>query len=398
MASVKPNTNKAGEIISYRFRACIGRDEKGKQIFSTKTMDPPAEMTPAKALKKMQIEADLWEEALKKGFAPVKKLSFKRFIEEQFIPVHVCDGKHSPSTVFFYKSICTRLVEEFGKKQLDSIKALDIEKFLNSLRTAVRPDGAGSYSASYIHHFRTVLAVAFGFAEKHDLIEHNPIRKVSPIKSDRTTVDFLNENEAKRFLKLLEEDADLYWRLAMTTMILLGLRRGELCGLQWGDISFTESQMTICRDVISNKETGNKPLVKQTKSATSDRTLPIPTMLLLLFRQWRKEQAKQYGTLMPSAFVFNNLQDAYKPIRPDSVTRWLRRFNEKHGLRLVSPHDLRHTAGTLLLSSGASVKEVQNILGHYDASVTLRYYCGTDMDALKNASSRLADLLASTGS
>ena len=390
MASVKPNLNKDGAIISYRFRACIGRDEKGKQIFSSKTVAPPADLTPAKALKKMQTEADLWEEALKKGYAPVKKLSFQRFIEEQFIPVHVCNGKHSPSTVFFYKSICLRLVEQFGKKQLDSIKALDIEKYLNSLQL--------TYTANYIHHFRTVLAVAFGFAEKHDLIERNPMRKVSCIKTDRTTVDFLNENEARRFLQLLEAEADTYWSLAMNTMILLGLRRGELCGLQWGDIDFEESQMTICRDVITNKETGNKPLVKQTKSANSDRSLPIPSTLLMLFRKWRKEQADQYGILMPSAFVFNNLQNAYQPIRPDSVTRWLYRFNKKHGLRQVSPHDLRHTAGTLLLSSGASVKEVQNILGHYDASVTLRYYCGTDMDALKNASTRLADLLSANGS
>ena len=99
MASVKQNLNKNGEIISYRFRACIGRDEKGKQIFSTKTVEPPADLTPAKALKKMQIEADTWEEALKKGYAPVKKLTFQRFINEHFIPVHVCNGKHSPSTI-----------------------------------------------------------------------------------------------------------------------------------------------------------------------------------------------------------------------------------------------------------------------------------------------------------
>lgn len=393
MASVKPNYNKSGNIISYRFRACVGRNEKGKQIFSTKTVEPPADLTPAKALKKMQTEADLWEEQLKKGYVPIKRLTFKRFIDEQFIPVHVCNGKHSASTVFFYKNICGMLVDQFGKKQLDGIKSIDIEKYLTGLLTDGHTDKKGNpFSPSYVQHIKTVLTVCFGFAEKHDLIERNPMRKVSPIKAERKTVDFLTADETKHFLQLLEEQPSLYWRLAMNIMVLLGLRRGEICGLQWQDIDYKSETLTVCRDVICNPETNNQPIVKETKTVNSDRTLPLPLPLLSMFRQWQKEQAKDCS-LMPQAFVFCSSSDPYQPTRPDNITRWLRRFNAKHGLRQVSPHDLRHTAGTLLLSSGASVKEVQNILGHYDASVTLKYYCGTDIEALKTASNRLSDLL-----
>ena len=97
---------------------------------------------------------------------------------------------------------------------------------------------------------------------------------------------------------------------------------------------------------------------------------------------------------MPSAFIFGSPVDPYNPIRPDSVTQWLDRFNTTHGLRKVSPHDLRHTCATLLLSNGANVKETQTILGHADASTTLKFYVGTDLNALKNASDRLAQALA----
>ncbi len=97
---------------------------------------------------------------------------------------------------------------------------------------------------------------------------------------------------------------------------------------------------------------------------------------------------------MPSAFIFGSPVDPYTPIRPDSITQWLARFNKVHGLRSVSPHDLRHTCATLLLANGASVKETQTIMGHADASTTLRFYVGTDLDALKSASDRLSQALA----
>ena len=181
----------------------------------------------------------------------------------------------------------------------------------------------------------------------------------------------------------------------MNLLIRCGLRRGELCGLKWEDINYNDCTVNVCRDVINNKETGGKNLVKETKSAHSDRILPIDPVMMKLLKSWKVEQAEQYGTmLMPSAFIFGSAIDPYNPVRPDSVTQWLDRFNKRHGLRNVSPHDLRHTCATLLLSNGASVKETQTIMGHADASTTLKFYVGVDTDALKNASDKLSQALA----
>jgi len=398
MANVKPNYNKAGQIISYRFRACIGRDDlTGKQEFASKTVPAPVGLTPAKALKKMQIEADLWEEEVKKGNAPVQRFTFKYFIEEQFIPVFVSNGKHSPSTVKFYKDICSKLVSRFGQKKLDSIRSLDIERYLVDMtkETYTRNGKELHYSATYINHYRTVLTVAFNFAEMHSMIEKNPMRFISAVKKERTEVDFLSEDEAKQFLSCLNADANLYWKTAMNVLIRCGLRRGELAGLKWQDIDFNLNTLSICRDVINNKETKGQNYVKETKSVTSDRVIPFDPVLKNFLKSWQKEQAEQYGTmLMPSAFIFGSPIDPYNPIRPDSITQWLARFNKTHGLRNVSPHDLRHTFGTLLLANGANVKEAQILLGHADASTTLKFYVGTDMNALKTASNRLAQALA----
>jgi len=54
---------------------------------------------------------------------------------------------------------------------------------------------------------------------------------------------------------------------------------------------------------------------------------------------------------------------------------------------------LRHTAATLMLDSGASIKEVQETLGHTDASTTLNFYVGTSPEALRRATDNLAKTL-----
>ena len=400
MAHVKPNTNKAGQIISYRFFTYNGIDERtGKEKLVTKTVKAPAGLTPGRALKQMQTEADVWEREVKKGNAPDQRFTFKYFIEEQFLPVFVCNGKHSPSTVKFYKDICEKLVSRFGQKKLDSIRSIDIESYLVELTKAKYKRGKkgkeSTYSATYVNQFRKVLVVCFNFAEMHGLIEKNPMKFISSVKKERIEVDFLSQDEVNRFLSVLDSDAPLYWKTAMNVLIRCGLRRGELAGLKWSDIDFDKQIISVTRDVVNNKETQGISVVKETKSMTSNRPVPFDSMLMSMLKAWKKEQAEQYGTmLMPSAFIFGTSVDPYTPTRPDNVTQWLARFNKAHGLRAFSPHDLRHTTATLLLKSQVPVKAVQKFMGHSDASTTLKYYAGVDIDDIKNASDRLAQALA----
>ena len=66
MATVDPpKTDKTGKIISYRIRACIGRDERYKQIWRTCTIKRPEGLTPKKEQKEVQRIADEWEAAKK---------------------------------------------------------------------------------------------------------------------------------------------------------------------------------------------------------------------------------------------------------------------------------------------------------------------------------------------
>ena len=63
---------------------------------------------------------------------------------------------------------------------------------------------------------------------------------------------------------------------------------------------------------------------------------------------------------------------------------------KNNGLPDMSPHDLRHSCATLLLTSGADIKSVQEILGHTNASTTLNFYIKSDLRQMKAAASKLA--------
>lgn len=394
MASVQPIKSKThpNVIVSYKFKAYLGTDAKGKAKFATKTVKPIDGMTPKKMLNELKRQADNWEQELKAGTAPTKKTTFGAFTEEWF-STRIDNGKSAQNTISYYRNLMPRILETFGKKDITKIKPMDIEKFLNDL--AAQKDGKGNplLSPATIHHHYRALNAIFGYAELNDIVQRNIMKKVQapkiPKKALQENEDFLSADEAKNFLNVLK-DAPLRWRCMMMLFITTGIRRGEACGLTWEDVDFTAATMTISKNVTYSKSLGVQ--VGKTKTENSNRTLPLSPSVLFLLRTWKREQAGS-TTLLPTAFIFSSEENPYNPMFPTSPTKWLDSFTKRNHLPKVSPHDLRHTCGSLMLASGASVKEVQNTLGHSDASTTLNFYVGTDAQALQQASQKLQAVL-----
>lgn len=178
----------------------------------------------------------------------------------------------------------------------------------------------------------------------------------------------------------------------MTTLLLTGLRRGEAAGLQWQDIDFENSVLHVERNVIYTAASGL--VISTPKTANSVRAVPIPPSLAALLKEWEKEQAAPTGAaLIPTAFVFAVPERPFDPPMPDTFTRWLSRFTKERNLPAISPHDLRHSCASLLLMSGATVKDAQDFMGHADAGTTLKYYVATTDERLAKAGNALAEAL-----
>lgn len=96
MANITIRKDKHGVIKSCRWRACLGRDRTGKQLWATKTVTTiPDERTEAKIRKAWQLEADTWEQGLLNGTESCDNSTFKGFVEGDFWKIHVKGGTSS---------------------------------------------------------------------------------------------------------------------------------------------------------------------------------------------------------------------------------------------------------------------------------------------------------------
>ncbi len=392
MASVKVNRNEKNVIVSYRWRACLGRDTKGKQRWITRTVSPLG-ITPAKELREMRARADAWEKEQKTmvNAQMNPNMLFRDYLDQIFLPLHVESGALKPNTVASYSHMLPRCVEYFGNKKLSAINKADVEGFIVWLRKQKKDDGAPLSDSTVKHHF-DFLRICLTFAESHELIAKNPTHHVPAPKQMHKDVDYLAPADAKTFILALAAETTR-WQAIMMTLIYLGIRRGELCGLQWGDVDFAHNILKIRRNTVYTPKSGLCTV--EPKTAKGMRELPMPKQVSTILQQWHKEQASLFGVTQmdATAFIFNGKMDAFTPLFPDNITKKVKKFMKKCGLPDYSPHDLRHTCGSLMLESGATVKMVQNFLGHKDPSTTLRFYAGTNAESLRTASNALSATL-----
>ena len=402
MATIDVRKNKQGEVTGYRIRACVGRDDMGKQIWRTKTITRPEGLTPAKERKEVERQADAWEEAQKAEYKrghraeDKERIVFADFVRLHWWKDHVMDGEHTPSTVSFYQHMSADIVAYFGeKKRLNQIDAEAVKRYIGYLRKEARTKRGEPYSASTVQHYYKCLVNILDYARRLHYIPANPCADLSPKEKphkESKKIDFLDSAQAREYLRCLDAEP-LYWRTLENILITTGLRRGEAVGLQWGDISADKLTLTVQRNVTIDKDAQDKLHIGNTKGKEA-RTVPLSRRVYLLLTKLKEEQEKKYGTLLPMAYIFCRDNDPYKPCYPTEPTRWQRKFVKRHDLQSVSPHDLRHTAATLALESGADLKQVQELLGHKDPTTTMQFYTGVTEETQRRTVDGIENLIA----
>ena len=400
MATLTTKTDDAGKPISYKFTCCVGRDDNGKQVWRTKTVKSP-HYSEAKEKKWINTELLNWEQQQKDDYkkshntADKDRITFAEFVREHWWTDHVMDGSHTPSSISFYKHMSDNILEYFGsKKKLSQIDAETVKRYIKYLRTDAVSKSGKHYSAATIQHHFSTLRNILEYARRFHYIQSDPCHDLTQKEKpqrDKKKVDFLSPQEAQQFMKCLN-DEPLFWQCFMNVLITTGLRRGECVGLQWGDIDGNKLTLSISRNVTIDRNSPDKIHIGRTKT-DEDRVVPISQRVYALLMNLKSEQQKKHGILFPNAFIFCSALDPYKPIYPTEPTRWQSKFVKRNDLPQVSPHDLRHTAATLALESGADLKQVQELLGHRDPSTTMAFYTGVTEEAQRRTIEGIESLI-----
>ena len=223
-------------------------------------------------------------------------------------------------------------------------------------------------------------------------IPSNPAQRVKPPKIERTEAKYLDEKQTAQLLELLQQES-MQHRTMIQLFLLSGLRRGELCGLEWGDIDFGRQLLTVRR--ASQYLPGKGIFTKETKTATSDRTIKLPKQafeILREYKRWQNEERLKMGDRWESS---NRIFAQYdgKPVHPDSISGWFRDFIAKTDLPKVSIHSLRHTNITLLIAAGVPLRTVSYRAGHAQTSTTANIYSHAIRTADEMAAEVLEDML-----
>ena len=175
----------------------------------------------------------------------------------------------------------------------------------------------------------------------------------------------------------------------------LGMRQGEVLGLQWSDIDFGEGilpvQRTISYDSILQKDGRSRYTlsIEPPKTRNSRRDLKLSEEVLTMLRERLGDQLSNEHKAPNYVFHCAN----GNPLSASSVRKQYRNLIREHGLRYVRMHDLRHSFATILLDQdGGNLSGVSRALGHSSIAVTLDVY-GQSAGVADQATAKMDDIL-----
>lgn len=368
MASIKKRNN------SYTITVSCGYDVSGKKITRTMTWKPESGMTARQIEKEVKRQATLFEERVQNG--KVSACGSLKFVD--FIPQYIenVQAEISVTTLENYKRIIRDLIiPALGHLKLKDIKPLHIQKFVNALSSGeYRLDGKDKpYKPATVRRYYVVLQSILHNAYRLELIASNPAdsQKIKLPAMGEQTTEIYSKEELAKMLQCLDNEP-LMFQVLIHLAINTGCRRGELAALEWSDINFKERAIHISKSLYKLK--GEPIKAKDTKTHES-RNVAIPEYCIKLLKRWQAQQTEtrlKLGTAWRGAnWVF--IQNDGSVIYPTSPSLMFSDFLKRNGLPHKKFHALRHTSATLLLVSGANIKNVSARLGHAQITTTNRY-------------------------
>lgn len=268
---------------------------------------------------------------------------------------------NKPSSVVSKEKLLRfHIVPRLGHLRLDQVTYAVIEDFklalaqtpINTGKTytglKMDPKSTKTLSAKTINNVLTCLRRMLVVARKRGLIEFVP--DVEWLKREHTDFDFLDFDEAKRLL----DAAPGEWRTMILVALRTGMRHGELIGLRWEDVDLVAGRVVVRQNVVNGKV--------GTPKSGKPREIPLGIEV----RTALKEHRHLRGPL-----VFCHMSGALLGVVDTRLPLW--RACKKAGLRQIGWHALRHTFASHLVMRGASIKAVQELLGHSSIQMTMRY-------------------------
>lgn len=264
----------------------------------------------------------------------------------------------------------------WGGVRLSEVSRGDVQEWVNGL--------AEVRSATVVIRAHSVLAGILDDAVTDRLVHGNSARGVQLPRKRRKRHVYLS---AARLGALADacvvkvgrvSDEDEVHRLLVLLLGTTGMRWGEAIGLHGGDVDLKRHRIAVERSATQV----NGHIVVDIPKGNKVRSVVFPEGLDGMLRERLDGRAKD-------DLVFPGTVDGFmRHPSPRGERSWFHGACRRAGIEGMTVHDLRHTAASLMVASGANVKAVQRQLGHASAAMTLDVYADlfdADLDAVGEA-------------
>ena len=272
-----------------------------------------------------------------------------------------------------------------GGIPLAKLLPMTLEEMCEELRK--RPGRGGNcIKETTVQKYLETVSSVLEDAKKNDIIPFNPAHRVRKKHFEKEVQHIPQKYEMGKLMRAIQNEPILY-RAYYTLAITTGLRRGELCALQWRDITGA-CELTVRR----SRSCASGQIVESDTKSHRERIVTIPLGIWELLMALRQQQVLHSGVPDREQPIFTD-PDGHVP-HPDSFTRHLRKLYKKCGLSEdYHLHTLRHFYATYLLQEGTSKQVAASLLGHADTAFLERTYCHPQDVAKQQAANLMQDLL-----
>ena len=302
--------------------------------------------------------------------SPAGKITLGEYLEgwvQQYARANL-----APKTFLQYSwAVRSHLTPGLGSINLTKLRPQHIQAWYSRALQRGRIDGRGGLSSKTVLHIHRVLREALQHAVRWQMLSGNPADAVVPPRPIRYEPSVLSVEDVRRLLAVA---ASTTHGPLVHTVVMTGLRRGELLGLRWQDVDLDAG-------VIHVRQTaqwlpGEGSIFRSPKTERSRRAVVLAPSTVQVLREHRRSQLEE-RLAVGAAYQEYGLVFATPlgtPMDPSNLRRAWRRIVKSFGLTGLRFHDLRHAHATLMLLGGVHPKVVSERLGHSSVGITLDTY------------------------
>lgn len=291
-------------------------------------------------------------------------------------------GVKESTYIRYRNTIENHIKPDLGKYPINKISTSLMEQFVSRKLQNGRIDGNGGLSPKSMSDIMVIVKESFKYAQSYGVIVVCSFERIS-FKKNAQEMRVLSLLEEQRLLSVLFKDFDRY-KMGVFICLYTGIRIGELCALQWKNVSLSENaikiEYTMQRLQSENLNALQKTriIVTEPKSYAALRTIPLPEFVIDVIKPFAGS---------PNTYVLSG--ECKKIIEPRIMQNRFKAYLAEGKIEEANFHSLRHTFATRCIEAGFDVKTLSEILGHSSVKITLDKYVHSSMQLKRNNMEKL---------